>query len=138
MTVKELLINVLDPILAREGYSVYFAAVKIQLRRRLQVDKSKRPKRDELKKSQKQKLFDRQKGICPWCDQPLEIPAWKNKGDDHINVNIEGDAYNALSNRQLLHEKCNLEKGAMSIQEQSKAGHGTFHQIIRTPSEEEV
>ena len=133
MTVKELLINVLDPILAREGYSVYFAAVKIQLRRRLQ--NPDREKRAKIKPAQYQRLYNIQQGKCPDCGDQLLIPAKRNHAD-HKDPNRQD--LNHFSNFQLLHPKCNLEKSAMTIQEQSKAGHGTFHQIIRTPSEEEV
>ncbi len=134
MTTTELL-KELDTILAREGYGTYFAAVKIQTKRRLQIDKGSRPARIKFPPAMYQRLFDRQKGICPECQTLLDIPA--KKGEiDHVDPNRQD--FNHPSNLALLHRSCNREKSAMTIQEQSKAGHGTFEKILRTPVEEPI
>lgn len=143
MTPQQLVKEILDPILAKEGYSTYFAAVKIQLKRRLQIDKSKRPDPVHATPAEKVKLYNRQGGWCPWRnpdkDNPhmLTVPISRNEAD-HINVNIEGDAYNSLKNKQLLCKDCNRQKSAMTIQEQAVHQGKTFEEITRVPVEAEV
>lgn len=109
-------------------------------RERLEVDKSKRPDRKELKAADYKRLYNRQRGICPWCENEMAMPKfWPGKLEaDHIDPNVEGDGYLAWTNLQLLHERCNQEKNAMSIADQAKHLGRTFTEILQPGFEKET
>ena len=115
------------------GYSRWRYLAKQMERERLQIEG--RPERIKFPPSMYQKLFDDQKGICPECQSLLDFPAKRNE-IDHKNPNEP--RFNERFNLQLLHKSCNREKSAMTIQEQSKAGKGTFTKILRVADEQEI
>jgi len=142
VTPQELIKTELDPILKRVGYSTYFSAVKIQLKRRLQIAKADRPNRVHATPAEKQKMFDRQQGKCPWRSSVKEnphmllIPASRNECDE-INPNLT-EGYNAKSNKQLLCPDCNREKSSMSIEEQAVDQGKTMAEILAVPHGEAI
>lgn len=72
--------------------------------------------------------YNRQNGVCPWCEKDMV----KKRGlidGDHINPNLE-ERLNAPENCQALHHQCNLEKGSMSVAEQAKHLGKTMREII--------
>lgn len=105
----------LEELRALYGYSQFFNEVKSMSRERIQ--NTERAKKVHLTPSQKQRLFDRQGGICPRCKLPLDIPARKNDGD-HIDPNSTN--LNCMANYALLHASCNRSKGANSVYVESK------------------
>lgn len=97
------------------GYSQFDRAVRSLMKERL--TNLERQHRKHFSPSTYQKLFDRQKGVCSYCDEPLLIPARKNE-IDHFDPNAE--EFNSPRNLQLLHSQCNRKKAAQSPSEQSK------------------
>jgi 5-methylcytosine-specific restriction endonuclease McrA len=109
--------EVLSAVIAVYGRSEFdYCADKIR-KARLEIG-NLRPKRVKFPWSMYRKLYDRQRGICAWCDK--EMALIRGKVDmDHIDPNSED--FNGSSNLQLLHSGCNRSKNAKSIAEQSKA-----------------
>lgn len=74
------------------------------------------PKRTRLR------LWQKQEGICPWCDQPIDImditypfdrpgvPWTPEATIDHKRPRSHGGG-NDMANLQLMHKSCNQEKG---------------------------
>jgi len=56
----------------------------------------------------KERLYQKCKGVCVWCDQPL---TYQNSAIDHIFPLAKGGT-NSEDNLQLLHPSCNKSKGA--------------------------
>jgi 5-methylcytosine-specific restriction protein A len=73
-------------------------------------------KRTPLNQRQKEKLWERQAGLCAACREPLEAGRFE---DDHALALIDGGT-NDLSNRRLLHPRCHRPKSA---QEHSANSH---------------
>ena len=57
----------------------------------------------------KTELYRRQEGICPWCLERLP-PLWEVTLDHIIPKSHGGDR--SIENMQLMHARCNKEKGA--------------------------
>ncbi len=130
---KSLLRVKLEALRTEYGYGEFDHEIKSMGRERLQ--NPTREKRQHFTPSMYRKLFDAQLGICPECQEHLDVPA--DKGEiDHKDPNRQD--FNHPSNLQLLHKSCNREKSAMTIQEQSKAGKGTFEKILRVADEQEI
>lgn len=130
--------SIIEAVIADKGYSWYDAYNRERNRRRLQIDKSKRAPRVKASASEKLRMYERQHGVCPWRstkkDNPhdLDLPISRNEAD-HINVNLEGKAYNSLSNKQLLCMECNREKAAMTMEEIAKHQGKTMEEILKIP-----
>ncbi len=107
------------------GYSRFEHILKSIQRERLQ--NPAREKRQRFPPSMYQKLFDAQEGFCNECGEFLAVPATKNE-IDHKDPNRQD--FNHPSNLQLLHRSCNREKGASTIQEQSKATGKTMRELV--------
>jgi hypothetical protein len=88
-----------------------------------------REKRKHYSPSYKQKLYDHQGGACPWCPEPLFIPAKRNEVD-HINVNLPPEEYETRKNHCLAHPKCNRSKNATSLADLSKRTGITMVEIL--------
>ena len=99
-------------------------------RRRLETQDGTRPPRDKTPIGQREKMYMRQRGICPWCkgDMDLDPHTWDV---DHTNPNLTGSAYNHRSNKTLMHKKCNEEKNAMSLEDQAKHLGRTVTEILQ-------
>ena len=109
--------DVLDAVILAYGRSEFdHCASKIRLAR-LEIG-SLRPKRIRFPWSKYRRLYERQGGICPWCDTPMILLRGKVE-IDHIDPNSED--FNNDSNLQLMDAGCNRSKNAKSIAEQSKA-----------------
>lgn len=109
----------------KHGTSNCDRVIRIEGRRRVNPD---REDRVQLSKAEKQKRFDRQKGICSCgCGERLLIPAWKNDVD-HIDVNRI--PYNHPQNLALCLPGHNRSKSAKSIQQLSKEQGRSFSDII--------
>ena len=119
------------------GYSLFREQATAIVRSRLQVDPAERQKRKHFTSAIYNRLYRRQRGICPICNLAMAKPNNFPGGleVDHVNPN-EPD-FNGINNLQLTHEKCNRQKGAKSIQEQSKANGKTFAEIVFIPVTED-
>ena len=141
MTDQELM-KMLDAAEGEVGRSRFWHVVDKKRKRRLQIDKGGRPNRVKASPAEKQKMYNRQQGKCPWRSTTKEnphmllIPASRNECDE-INPNLT-DNYNAKWNKQLLCPDCNREKSSMSIQEQAVHQGKTFEQIVNVPVEEPI
>ncbi len=109
---------------SRSGYGNWDFVVAKLARERIPVD---RPKRIKFPPTMYQRLFDDQGGMCPECQEHLDVPAKKNE-IDHINPHEE--KFNERFNLQLLHSSCNREKSAMTVLEQSKSSGETMETIL--------
>jgi len=118
-------ITKLKAIRTEVGYSEYDQAVKIIARERLQNDS--RDKRKPIPWAVIKRHYEKQKGICPWCNLPMVLIRSEIEGD-HKNPNAQD--FNHDSNIQTLHKKCNREKSSMSIAEQSKHKGTTYREIL--------
>lgn len=79
----------------------------------------------------KQRMADRQGGICPWCKLPLLPEDLARTQVDHI-IPLGRGGPDRPWNRQLLHTRCNYAKGSKLTPEAEKlaAEHGV---ILREP-----
>lgn len=109
------------------GTSIFDNAIKTFMRQRLD-NGAQREKRKAIPWRVIKRHYDRQRGICRWCNEVMPLIRSEIEAD-HINPN-EKD-FNVDSNIQVLHKKCNREKSAMSVQEQAKRLGTTFRQILR-------
>jgi len=119
-------ISKLKAIRSEVGYSEYDQAVKIIARERLQND-SRDKRKTNFKWSDYVRHYKRQKGICPWCKQPMALI----KGQlamDHIDPNRQD--FNDDSNLQVNHPRCNRSKGSMSVADQAKRNGTTYREIL--------
>ena len=129
---------IIESVISDKGYSWYDNFNRKRNRRRLQIDKSARAPKVKASPTEKRKLYERQGGKCPWRstkkDNPhdLDLPISRNEAD-HVNVNLEGKAYNSLSNKQLLCMVCNREKAAMTIEQIAKHQGLTMEEILAIP-----
>ena len=107
-------------IRAEAGYGNFRTAFKELDRDRIPDG---RPKRVKASPAEKQKMYNRQQGKCPWRNPDKEnphmllIPAQRNECDE-INSQLTY-GYNDKSNKQLLCPDCNRQKSAMTLEEQS-------------------
>jgi len=125
--------QVLEGVLTIYGRSLFYPPAREMAYEKVNGIRT-REKRKHYSPAHKQKLFDRQKGICPWCNQPLDIPASRNEVD-HIRPDAE--PFDAITNQQLCHGQCNREKSAMSITDQAKHTGHTIAEIIQPGIEDE-
>lgn len=122
--------------LEKYGRSTCDAIMRKHLRKRLQVDGEKRPEREKLSDTQREKMYLRQHGRCGICRRPMDFADLNTRDNtkrlevDHINVNLEGEAYTHRRNLQIAHKKCNAEKNAMSVPEQAKRYGRTMTDIL--------
>ncbi len=125
---EQALKRTLRDLQAQEGYSKFFRVVKELIRERVNPE---REKREKYSKSQRQKMFDRQKGICPICREPLNIPAYSSTNEvDHIDPHRED--FGHRSNLQLVHaDPCNSSKSSKSVPEQAKESGRTYTEILQ-------
>lgn len=110
------------------GYGNFDYEVKRMMRERLQI--GDRDRRKAATPAEINKLYKEQKGICRWCNQ--EMAMIRNQLHvDHIDPNRK-EGFNDHRNKQLLHNKCNLEKGSMSLQEQAAFLGKTIAEIVKS------
>jgi 5-methylcytosine-specific restriction endonuclease McrA len=139
MSFKECIIE-LRQIRDKYGYGNFDTAVRMLNRER--VNKNRDPREKNFPKSMYQKLFDRQKGRCLYCNDHLFVPANKGNEIDHIDPNRQD--FNHPSNLQLLHgDPCNRSKSSKDIIKQSKESGKLVTEIIqpgysREPVEGEI
>jgi 5-methylcytosine-specific restriction endonuclease McrA len=74
-------------------------------------------KRTPLNMRQKQLLWDKQKGLCRSCYEPLKADSFE---DDHHLALIDGGT-NELQNRRLICIPCHKAKSALEHKANSKA-----------------
>lgn len=91
-----------------------------------------REKRKQPSKSVKQRLYDRQEGMCAWCPgkelQRLIIPANRNEAD-HFNPHRQD--FNAQDNWVLLLPECNRIKGSTPLIELARRTGITLPELIQ-------
>ena len=103
---------------------------------------SERDEREKFPPRMYQMLFNRQKGMCSWCEKLLNIPATRGNEIDHIDPNRKD--FNHPTNLQLLHGlPCNREKSSKDLLQQSKETGKTIQELIapgysREPLEDEA
>jgi hypothetical protein len=120
-------VHELETLRMKYGYFVWDYAVKKINRKRLQ--NYDRDKRERFPARMYQRLFDKQHGACGICLLPLDVPA-KSRGNviDHKDPNEAN--FNKFPNLQLVHKKCNDEKAAKSMVEQSKHTGRTIADLV--------
>jgi len=118
------LIGKLDGLIEEYGELTFKQAIKTINRRR--IDKN-RDNRVSFPWKEYERLYKKQRGICPICEQPMILL----KGSVHIDhLNPNEKDFNNPSNRQLLHAGCNLSKSSKSINQQSKVYGKTYTEIL--------
>ena len=120
----------LREIRMKHGYSNFDIAVRLLNRERVNPD---RDIRDKTSLSEKQKMFNTQKGICPVCNKLLFIPATDRRNEiDHIDPNRTD--FNHRTNKQLVHgDPCNRKKSSKDLIQQSKESGKTIQEIKDDP-----
>lgn len=105
-------------------------------RKRLQIGDAARPERDDISPAERARMYKRQNGVCGICRKPMEYALLKERTPgkrlevDHINPHLSGEDYTAKRNLQLAHGKCNREKAAQTLNEQSKHYSRTVADIL--------
>lgn len=109
----------------RYGTSNFDHAIKLLMRERL--DAPGRPQRIRVSLNARWKMYRRQKGICPLCNQ--EMPPDEKLWDvDHIEPTSEN--FNGKDNLWLCHSSCNRSKGARSLNDLAKSSGTTVEQYL--------
>ena len=90
-----------------------------------------RDAKDKTSPSEKQKMFNAQKGFCPICNEILFIPATDRRNEvDHIDPNRQD--LNHRTNKQLVHGvPCNRKKSSKDLIQQSKESGKTVQELIQ-------
>ena len=125
--------QLLDTFKQAIGISDFRRLIEGMKNARLQVND--RPERKKFSWAIYRRLYDRQKGICPWCDKDMVLVRGKIEVD-HRDPNAPD--FNAVANLQVLHSHCNRLKSAMSIEQQSKHTGKSFTELLGVPVEEEA
>lgn len=127
MSKLEYALKVLDDLDAEVGRSIYDQAVKMKNRRRLESGPT-RQKRKRFPWSKYQKLYQKQGGVCWWCQSDMKLI----KGQievDHFDPNA--DDFNGDTNLSVLHMDCNREKSAKTLTEQAEYLHITVTELLK-------
>jgi 5-methylcytosine-specific restriction endonuclease McrA len=117
--------------LAKYGYSRCQHVIKTWNRKRIPDN---RPARQKFPWSEYKRMYERQRGICPLCQEVMPMIRGKIEMD-HVNPELMGEEFNARSNRQILCASCNREKSAMTIAQQTKHYGKTVREIIHQEDE---
>jgi len=113
------------------GTSVDDECTRILHRERLAADRDKR-KRFKWPNDYK-RLYERQKGVCPRCNQPMVFI----QGEIHIDHFDAGrEDFNADTNLRVLHRTCNESKGANSIIDEAKRKGITVKELLEQQMKE--
>jgi 5-methylcytosine-specific restriction endonuclease McrA len=102
--------------------------MRAHLRRKLEV--SGRPPRQKFPWSEYKRMYERQGGICPLCQEVMPLIRGKIEMD-HINPGLVGEEFNARTNRQVVCRGCNREKSALSIPAQAKRYSKPMTEILK-------
>ncbi|GEM_PF-1096013 len=125
MKQNEELIAELDALRAIHGESAFERAVQMIRCRKLTL--FSRPPRKKFPWAKYRKLYQLQQGMCPYCNTPLFL----KKGEveiDHRDPNRPD--FNAETNLQLLHKRCNRKKSARSIPAEAKSHNTTYIHLL--------
>jgi 5-methylcytosine-specific restriction endonuclease McrA len=105
---------------------------KSRKQRSIQAGK-KVEKRRAVPKSWTRAAFERQKGICPRCAEPLDLSEkdrrLKVTGDHHEPISTGG--LHTIENIDALHSKCNSAKGNRSVYDDAKAAGQSIAERLR-------
>lgn len=112
------LIERLKEIRAEVGYADFDEALRAINRERLQSPRME--KRKKFAWGVIQRLYEKQAGVCPFCQEIMVLLKTKRHlvEVDHINPNRPD--FNDPKNLQLLHRDCNRQKSSMSMMDQAK------------------
>lgn len=124
----------LRAIRTRVGYSIFDEAVRSLNRERLDAPRTQ--KRKSFAWSMVAKLYERQKGICPVCTQPMRLLKSARAENEVDHINPMAPDFNNPRNLQLLHKSCNRSKSALSVMEQAKRYGITAAEILNPTIEE--
>ena len=119
------LIERLEELQTKYGRHSFKSAIKTLNRRK--IDQSQREPRKTFPWSKYKKLYYIQRGICSYCDEPMFL----RKGEveiDHRDPNRLD--FNADSNLQLLHKKCNRMKSSRSVPSEAKTQGKTYLHLL--------
>lgn len=119
-------LNVLDTLDAEVGRSIYDEAVRIKNRRRLESG-STRQKRKNFPWSKCEKLYEKKKGVCWWCQSDMKLLRSEIELE-HFDPNAEN--FNADENLSVMHKACNREKGSKTLTEQAEYLGITVKELI--------
>jgi 5-methylcytosine-specific restriction endonuclease McrA len=112
----EVLIDELDRLTAEYGESTFRYALELRNRRRL--ENRRRTPRKRFAWSKYQKLYRKQRGICPLCRKEMVLLNGEVE-IDHKDPN-RASGFNDDDNLQLTHRRCNRSKSSRSVYKQSK------------------
>lgn len=119
------LITRLEALQTKYGRHSFKNAIKTINRRK--IDLGQREPRKKFPWSKYRKLYQIQSGLCLYCNEAMFL----KKGEveiDHRDPNRKD--FNADSNLQLLHQRCNRIKSSQSIPLQAKKGNATYLDLI--------
>lgn len=123
-SIRDRLVAIRDEV----GYSNFWREVKSLSRERL--DNPDRDKRKSISWTVIKRHYQKQKGICTWCNKPMVLMRSELEGD-HIDPNRQD--FNSDDNIQVLHKlPCNREKNSMSVADQAKYKGKTYREILET------
>lgn len=105
---------------AKYGTSTFDDAQRKLARSRLSVARPEKRKR--VSKGLRKDIYINQGGKCSRCESPMSFSLMEI---DHIQPLAHGGT-NSRWNLRGLCRDCNRSKGSASLQDESKAGHGTY------------
>ena len=120
------LVNRLDELKTEFGDWTFRQAVESIRRRRL--DNHHRDHRKRFAWSKYQRLYRRQRGMCPLCNDAMLLLRGQVE-IDHKDPNRQ-EGFNDDDNLQLTHQSCNRRKSSRSIYEQAKKGGKSIIQCL--------
>jgi len=125
--VNEELLNQLEQLKEKYGETEFNNAIRKIKRKKLQIAKEQREKRIKFSWTTYKKLYNKQRGICPLCNESMPFI----KGEIHIDhKNPNETNFNAEYNLQVVHKQCNLQKSSKSLIKQSKFYGKTITELL--------
>lgn len=106
----------LDELQVKHGRKLLREACKKYLLRNTYA--GEQPRNLKVTFALKKRLWKRQKARCLWCEKPIDYYNLWECEVDHKKPLSDGGTDDER-NLQLLHEKCNREKAAMTLSEQA-------------------
>lgn len=119
------LTTALDALRVVHGDVAFGRAIQLIHRRKLHLHS--RAPRQKFPWSKYKKLYQIQRGMCPYCSCAMFL----QKGEveiDHRDPNRTD--FNAENNLQLLHKRCNRKKSSRAIDAEAKSHNRTYIHLL--------